>query len=233
MPRSDGMPYGRTIAIGDIHGCDVALESLVAALGLSGRDRLIMLGDAVDRGPGSRRVVEQLLSLREQCRLVPILGNHEQMLLDAVDGRIALPDWLIHGGAETLDSYGKGSALTAIPEEHIEFIRTWGDYYETETHFFAHGNYQHHVPLAQQPWEVMRWRSLSYYTPDPHVSGKIAVLGHTSNKQGQVVNLGHLVCIDTYCHGGGWLTAFDADRGRLWQVSKSGEVRESELPNAR
>ena len=64
----------------------------------------------------------------------------------------------------------------------------------------------------------------------PHCSGKTAVLGHTSNKQGQIVNLGHLVCIDTYCCGGYWLTAFDATTGRVWQANEAGEFRSGELP---
>ena len=227
------MAYGRTIAIGDIHGCGVALEALLAALELQAADTLVMLGDAIDRGSDSRGVLDQLLDIREHCKLVPILGNHEQMLLDSIDGVMPLQDWLIHGGAETLDSYGKGAALSELSADHVEFIRTWGDYYETATHFFAHGNYQYEKPLAEQFWEEMRWRSLKYFMPEPHISGKIAVLGHTSNKQGQTVNMGHLVCIDTYCHGGGWLTALDPDRSRLWQSNESGEVREGMLPLAR
>lgn len=227
------MTYGRTIAIGDIHGSTVALKILLAAISPTAQDTVVILGDAIDRGPDSRGVIEQLLALRQQCQLVPLLGNHEQMLLDAVDGRIPLQDWLVHGGAETLDSYGKDAALPEIPKEHIEFIRTWVDYYETATHFFAHGNYQYQKPLPKQTWEEMRWRSLRNFFPEPHISGKIAVLGHTSNKQGEVVNQGHLVCLDTYCHGGGWLTALDPDRSRLWQTNEIGEICEGQLPVAR
>jgi serine/threonine protein phosphatase 1 len=227
------MPQGRTIAVGDIHGCSIASRNLIAMLELSADDTLVMLGDAIDRGTDSKGVIEQLLTLKEQCQLVPILGNHEQMLLDAVDNRMPLQDWLIHGGAETLDSYSKDAALNAIPEEHLDFIRSWGDYYETASHFFAHGNYLPRRPLDGQPWETMRWRSLKYFLPKPHVSGKTAVVGHTSNKQGKTVNLGHLVCIDTFCHGGGWLTAYEPDSGRLWQSSEAGEVQEGELPLAR
>ena len=227
------MPQGRTIAISDIHGCGIALRNMLGMLDLGSKDTLVMLGDAIDRGSDSRGVIEQLLSLRKQCCLVPILGNHEQMLLDAVDNRMPLPDWLIHGGAETLDSYSKDAALNAIPEKHLKFIRSWGDYHETDSHFFAHGNYAHRKPLKKQPWEKMRWRSLKYFLPQPHVSGKTAVVGHTSNKQGKVVNWGHIVCIDTFCHGGGWLTAFEPDSGHLWQASEYGEVQEGTLPDPR
>jgi serine/threonine protein phosphatase 1 len=220
----------RTLAIGDIHGCNTALATLLEGLELTADDAVVMLGDAVDRGPDSRDVVGQLMALRERCQVVCILGNHEQMLLDALDGRMPLQEWLVHGGAQTLDSYGQGAGLNALDPTHIEFIRTWGDVHETESHFFAHGNYLATRPLNRQPWRDLRWQSLKWHTPAAHVSGKTAVLGHTSNKQGEILNLGHLVCIDTYCHGGKWLTALDAASGRVWQANEFRELRTAELP---
>ncbi|MCG8451282.1 MAG: serine/threonine protein phosphatase [Pirellulales bacterium] len=219
------MPDGRTIAIGDIHGCATALQTLFDALELTADDTLVALGDAIDRGPDSRGVIEQLLAIRERCRLAPLFGNHEQMMLDAANNRVPLQDWLFHGGAETLDSYGKNAGLSAVPEEHLEFIGCWGDYYETESHFFAHGNYQANLPLAEQPWEIMRWRSLKFSMPAAHQSGKIAILGHTASKQGKILDKGHLICIDTYCHGGKWLTALEPATGQVWQTNQEGELR--------
>ena len=61
------------------------------------------------------------------------------------------------------------------------------------------------------------------------MSGKTAVVGHTSQKTGEVLDVGHLICIDTYCYGGGWLTAFDATDGRYWQVDREGESRTKPL----
>jgi serine/threonine protein phosphatase 1 len=220
----------RVLAIGDIHGCATALAALVDGLKARADDVVVMLGDAIDRGPDSRGVLEQLLALRERCQLISIVGNHEQMMLEALDGAIPVQDWLYHGGAETLDSYGAPAGVNAIDPAHVEFIRTWGDLYQTDSHFFAHGNYIASRPLDRQPWVDLRWQSLHWHTPAPHVSGKTAVLGHTSNKQGQVVNLGHLVCIDTYCCGGYWLTAFDTTTGQIWQANESGEFRKGELP---
>lgn len=221
---------GRTIAIGDIHGCATALRQLLTELALTAADTLVMLGDAIDRGPDSCDVLDQLREVSSYCHFVPILGNHEQMLLDSIRGKIALHDWLMHGGAETLDSYGSGAALTEMPQTHLDFVRSWCDYHETKHHFFAHGNYLPKKKLSKQPWEEMRWRSLKHFLPTPHVSGKIAVLGHTANKRGKVVNHGHIVCIDTYCHGGGWLTALEPETGHVWQSNESGKSRESELP---
>lgn len=217
--------------MGDIHGCGKALETLLDQLSLGVADALVMLGDAIDRGPDSRGVIERLMRLRDQCQLVPILGNHEQMLLDSIDGLMPVQDWLIHGGTETLQSYSPQGSLDSVPVEHIEFLRSWGNYHETAGYFFAHGNYVPSLPLEKQPWETTRWESLKARMPKLHCSGKTAVVGHTSNKQGEVFNAGHLVCIDTYCHGGFWLTALEPETGHLWQANELGEVQERELPS--
>jgi serine/threonine protein phosphatase 1 len=224
------MTTPRTIAIGDIHGCHVPFQDLLNGLDVQPDDTIVFLGDAVDRGPDSRGVIDTLLELKDRCQLVPILGNHEEMLLAAVDGKIPLQDWLIHGGTETLDSYGSGRVPSQLPAEHVDYLRTWTDYYETPSHFFAHGNYLASKPLDKQPWHETRWESLRNFLPKMHCSGKTAVLGHTSNKAGEILNLGYLVCIDTYCHGGGWLTAFEPETGKIWQTNIQGEFREAKLP---
>ncbi len=227
------MTQPRTIAIGDIHGCYKALDKLLSMIELQAEDRFVVLGDVADRGPQSRTVIERLLALREECQLLPILGNHEQMLLDAVDGRMTLQDWLTYGGGETLDSYGKGSGLSILPQEHLDFLRSWPDYHETSGFFFAHGNYLADVKLSDQPWQWLRWESLRDLLPKCHVSGKTAILGHTSDKQAEILNLGYLVCIDTYCHGGGWLTALEPETGKVWQANQHGACREGQLPPPR
>ncbi len=85
-------------------------------------------------------------------------------------------------------------------------------------------DYEPHLPLHQQNWNALRWASLP---PNPvrHCSGKVAVLGHTPQKNGDILDLGCLKCIDTFCHGGGWLTALDGNTGRLWQANQAGELR--------
>ena len=77
----------RTIAIGDIHGCSTAQAKLIELIDPQPDDVLVPLGDFVDRGIDSKGVIEQLISLADRCRLVPILGNHEEMMLGAREGR--------------------------------------------------------------------------------------------------------------------------------------------------
>ena len=56
-------------------------------------------------------------------------------------------------------------------------------------------------------------------------SGKTVVVGHTSQKTGEVLDLGHLKCIDTFCYGGGWLTAQEVRSEEVWQADREGELR--------
>ena len=71
----------RTIAIGDIHGCSQAFNSILTAIDPQAEDTIITLGDYVDRGMDSKGVLDMLISLSKRCNLVPILGNHDEMML--------------------------------------------------------------------------------------------------------------------------------------------------------
>jgi len=214
---------GRTLVIGDIHGCLVALKTLLAELDIQKEDTLILLGDYVDRGPDSAGVIERLIQLKEECSLYPILGNHDELMLDVIDEKTwNLGKWLMYGGQQTLHSYGVDSAAK-IPKSHSDFLRTCVTYCESEKHFFVHANYQETKPLDKMPPEVLRWESLNDRTPGPHVSGKTAVMGHTAQKNGEILYQGYLLCLDTYCYGSGSLTAFNIDNGEFWKTDKNGE----------
>jgi len=216
----------RTIAIGDIHGHLAALDGLLAAVEPAPDDTLVALGDYVDRGPNSRGVIDRLIELAARCRLVPLLGNHDLMMLEIRgDGQLdLLDDWLLFGGAATVASYG-GEPPGDVPGEHLDFLRGCRLFHETERHLFIHGNYDPDRPLAEQSTDELLWPSLRAKVPRPHRSGKTAIVGHTAQKTGEVLDLGHLKCIDTYIYGNGYLTALDVDSGRLWQVDAQGRLR--------
>jgi serine/threonine protein phosphatase 1 len=215
----------RIIAIGDIHGCSAALKCLLDAISPTADDTIISLGDVVDRGPDSKAAVDLLLELRNQCDLALVQGNHEEMLLRVVKQATPPQEWLKHGGVSTLDSYGFAGDLTVIPQEHIDFFESALPYFETDDHFFTHGNYEPDVDFDEQNPTILRWRSLIESTPGPHKSGKKAVVGHTPDKSGEIFDIGYLVCIDTYCYGGAWLTALDVTNGTAWQANEEGELR--------
>jgi serine/threonine protein phosphatase 1 len=215
---------GRTIAIGDVHGCRLALEAVLDALQPQAEDLVVALGDYIDRGSDSRGVVDRLLRLRSECRLVTLLGNHEVMLLEAVDSLPAFENWQRYGGKQMLQSYG--GRMEDIPPEHWDFFRGLDLFYETEKHFFIHANYDADLPLNKQPEYLALWEHCNPNLPRPHLSGKTAIMGHTAQRSGEIFDRGHLVCIDTYCHGGGWLTALEVNTRECWQADREGRLRE-------
>ncbi len=223
---------GRTIAIGDIHGCCLALEAVLGAISPRRDDLIVTLGDYVDRGLDSRGVLERLIHLGTECRLVPILGNHDEMFLQAIRGE-HLSAFLKMGGRTTLESYSISLPpdLSRIPTSHVEFLEGCVNHFETETHIFLHACYLPHLGLPDQPRLVTRWESLRNGVPEPHASGKTVIVGHTSQKEGELLDAGHIKCIDTYCYGGGWLTALEVDSGRIWQANALGELRIATQPD--
>jgi serine/threonine protein phosphatase 1 len=223
------MTEGRIIAIGDVHGCSAALAALVRAIDPTALDTLVFLGDYIDRGPDSRGVLEQVIALGQRCTVVPLLGNHEEMVLAALEGQSELDFWMKFGGVEALASYGYGGGRGIrpgglrgiLPAEHLEFMKGCRDYFETVRHIFVHAYYEPDRPLHEQPWSALRWASLPP-VPKPHCSGKVAIVGHTPQKSGEVLDLGYLKCIDTFCHGGGSPTALEVVSGKVWQSVSSG-----------
>ncbi|MGB7346126.1 MAG: metallophosphoesterase family protein [Pirellulaceae bacterium] len=215
----------RLIAIGDIHGCQVALAALLDVIKPTKRDVVVTLGDYVDRGQDSRGVIDTLIELRNRTQLIPLLGNHEEMMLQVLQQGASHHEWLKHGGVDTLDSYGFDGDLDFLPVEHEEFFESLGDYFVADDFFFTHAAYDPDSPFEHQPVDLLRWYPLSDGIPARHVSGKTAIVGHTANRDGEILDVGHLICLDTYCYGGGWLTAMDVKSRQLWQVSAEGNLR--------
>ena len=114
--------------------------------------------------------------------------------------------------------------MDAIPDDHYAFLRTCLDYYETDTLIFIHANYFPDVPMDEQHVGMMRWESIRGMTPGPHESGKTVIVGHSSQKSGEILDLGHVKCIDTYCYGGGYDTS-DVQTEEVWQADREGKMR--------
>ena len=144
---------GRLLAVGDIHGYYDKLEALMNEVRPTAVDKVIFLGDYIDRGPDSCKVLQYLMDFKKRfpgTDTVFLRGNHEQMLLDALaESRDMGPSfsrlrdisakakadldsdawWIFtaNGGRKTLESYGAstGSAgnCTAIPDEHVDFLQ--------------------------------------------------------------------------------------------------------------
>jgi serine/threonine protein phosphatase 1 len=219
----------RTLAIGDVHGCSGALRALLNAVQLTDDDLIITLGDYVDRGPDSYGVIDQLLHLRRTGRLIALRGNHEEMMLRARESEERLHDWLDCGGKKTLASYsplGDAGKLVDVPDEHWDFLENvCTDWHETATHIFVHANVCPTLPMDEQLTLMLHWGVLDRSRSEPHYSGKVMVCGHTQQRSGLPLNLGHAVCIDTWAYGEGWLTCLDVYSGRVWQANRAERVR--------
>lgn len=213
---------GRILAIGDIHGCDVALETLLNAIGLTPDDTVVVLGDLIDRGPNSRGVIDRLIQLSHTVKLIGICGNHDEMLLHSLERGTAGLLWTGVGATATLNSYG--GDLSSIPNEHIEFLKSLRNYWETETHIFVHGNVEPDLLMAQQSVAWMRWSKLNG-DEVRHGSGKTVICGHTSLASGVPAVCDGFVCIDTRAYGGLWLTCLDVENELVWQSAQTGELR--------
>lgn len=219
---------GKLFAIGDIHGCSRALESLIGAIDPGPDDTIVTLGDYVDWGPDSRAVVQQLIELSRHCKLIPILGNHEEMLLQALESDSALRSWLDVGGEQTLLSYPY-DGVNIIDPAHVGFFRGCLDFYETDEFIFTHANYDPDLHMSRQPSIRLRWEFVDPGKQRPHVSGKTIISGHTPQENGRVLDLGFLRCIDTDCSRGNWLTAFEVRGGQIYQASQEGVVRRDRI----
>ncbi|PQO46411.1 metallophosphoesterase family protein [Blastopirellula marina] len=224
----------RTLAIGDIHGCLTALDTLLDMVAPTDNDRIVTLGDYVDRGPDSRGVIDRVLDLRTKYETIHLMGNHEIMMIEARDDAMAFGSWMQYGGEETLLSYeAPWDKLTReqfdrIASEHWEFLtEKCLPYYETDTHIFVHANVLPDLPLDEQEDETLFWDKFA--NNGPHQSGKTVICGHTSQKSGWPLNVGHSICIDTWVYSEGWLTCLDVDRGDFWQANEKGQRRSGVL----
>lgn len=220
----------KTLAIGDIHGCLHALETLAAFVPFQEAQRVVALGDYVDRGPDSRGVLEWLIEFSLSGRLVPLHGNHELMMLRAPGHTLTRNTWLAAGGFETLASYAPSArypGLDLVPDAHWEFLKGCVPYHETDTHIFVHASVNPHLSLAEQSEYTLCWSRFS--DGPPHLTAKHVICGHTAQLDGEPKAHRHSTCIDTHVYGGGWLTALEAETGRYWQANERGETRKGQF----
>lgn len=223
---------GRTFAIGDIHGHLDALTALVDSLDLQPEDRLVFLGDFVDKGPDSKGVLDYLIELGEKHDCVFIRGNHEEWMLYGLDAPKDQAErekleffWVKHGGGKTLSSYGAEDCdafRARIPDSHREFLNNTVPAYETDSHVFVHAGWDSDKKFDEQERRTLRYRFLSEAAPDP-AFGKEVICGHSAMQNGHPAAKGNITCIDTIENG--WLTAYDITNGVFHQADKQGLTR--------
>jgi serine/threonine protein phosphatase 1 len=223
----------RLLAVGDVHGCSLHLDALLAAVRPTAADRIIFLGDLVDRGPDTRGVLGRVLALKAELDVTCLRGNHELLMARARTDPDVRREWLSVGGAETLASYspvpGRIPDLTAVPEAHWAFVEDGCvNYVETDSAILVHAGLDPDLPPDDQFDSLLFWEFLT--GPIRHESGKTVICGHTSQKSGMIWDMGPTICIDTAAYKGGKLTCLDVTTWHYWQADLFGRVTEGDLP---
>lgn len=207
------LPSGRLLAFGDIHGCRTQLRDLWAQVAPTADDRLVFLGDYIDRGPDSAGVIDDLLQLRQQFpHSVFLRGNHEVMLCDALAGRDPAI-FLANGGDRTIASYEVRGSWPP-PAAHREFFESLSAIYTTGQFVFVHAGLRPGVPLAEQQAADLFWIRADFLD-SADSWGKIVVFGHTPWPE--PLFEAERIGLDTGCVYGGRLTCCDVLTRRVWQ----------------
>ncbi|MBW2614980.1 MAG: serine/threonine protein phosphatase [Deltaproteobacteria bacterium] len=176
------MKSQKIFVIGDIHGCLDMLKRLMDKIDWGpGKDRLIFLGDYIDRGEDPKGVVDFILSLmRYSTEIECLIGNHEAMLLDYLTGRDK-GLFLLNGGWSTMASYKADKpegGNTLVPPDHMAFYHSLKTYIELEDYYIVHAGFRPNVELERQSVEDMVWiRDPFIYSN--HDFGKNVIFGHT------------------------------------------------------
>jgi serine/threonine protein phosphatase 1 len=187
-------------AIGDVHGHFVKLQNLMErcrayAAAESQPARFVLLGDYIDRGPDSGRVLEYLASRPPD--VLAVMGNHEDMLLQSLDDTDAADRWFRNGGLATLDSYAV-LAASEIPAAHVDLIRSLPVFIDDGLRLFVHAGIDPANPNGRDPHILMWTRK---HPPENAHLPRFIVHGHTPTASHRPELLANRLNLDT---GAGW-----------------------------
>jgi len=213
-------------AIGDVHGRHDLLDLALGLIERHGRGlntRIILLGDLVDRGPDSRKVVERAMELDREEAAVCLKGNHEAMMLDGL-ARWPGPEfinWQAQGGRQTLASYGahdiNANPRGHVPQRHRRWLAERPATVRDNYRIYVHAGMAPGVALADQRQKDCLWIRETFLRAPPESFEAHVVHGHTPLWEGkpdlgQAELLAHRTNLDTGAVATGILTigVFDA-----------------------
>ena len=175
------MENEKVFIIGDIHGCLDMLKSMMDVIPWRPeKDRLIFLGDYIDRGKDPKGVVDFVLGLNSLSSLVEcLIGNHEVMFLDYLSKKHR-ELFLANGGWNTLESYMTESSKEGflIPPRHMAFYKSLKTYIELEDFYIVHAGFRPFLDIKKQSLEDMTWIREPFIHSDFDF-GKSVIFGHT------------------------------------------------------
>lgn len=232
----------KIFAIGDIHGCHSRLVSLLDRIPCDkDHDSLVFIGDYINRGPDSRKVLDTLLKVQETyAHPVFLKGNHEQILLEyAATGDVETLRILRTMGVEsTVASYGATVRqlrdLTFLPPEHLIFLENLQFSYISGKYLFTHADINEEMialeksdvgisPVEQHKEtgllssrRLSREHPASTGNPAENFAGYIIVFGHSPFETPLVLH--DRICIDTGAVYGNVLTAVELPDLRFYHA---------------
>ncbi len=174
--------------IGDIHGCPKTTKKLIEDKISPGKDdRIVFVGDYIDRGSNSKGVVDYIIELKDRsnAEIITLRGNHEQMLLNAISNNAEFDLWLINHGDTTLRDYGIDThgktpkqILNELPEAHLEFYRNTRLYFQAEGYIAVHAGFNFDRDDFKSDEFAMVWTR--EWNPDmDRTKGRPVIHGHT------------------------------------------------------
>lgn len=223
----------RIYAIGDIHGCLDLLDEVIARIDADMAERpasnatRVFLGDYVDRGPDSKRVLDRLISCCVAQPTVCLMGNHEVFLGDFLENPDVLSVWRRYGGLETLRSYGltptrktdvkEQRKLAAdlnrlLPDSHRDFLSSLKQYFICGDYFLVHAGVRPGISLTEQSEDDLLWIREDFLLCEDDF-GKVVVHGHTPVLEPEVRS--NRINIDTGAYATGRLTCLVLERDEV------------------
>jgi serine/threonine protein phosphatase 1 len=177
-----------TYAVPDLHGrfdllCEALERILTHTAGQTGT--MVMLGDYVDKGPDSKRVIDRLLSgVGGGWKLFPLKGNHDAMMVEALRDPAKLTVWFRKGGDDALRSYGGDTAQ--VPQAHIAWLDQLPLTHCDQYRLYVHAGVDATIALEQQPEETLL--NKRYPQGDPSGFGEFHVVhGHDNFPEGPLL----------------------------------------------
>jgi len=239
-------PLPTLYAVGDVHGrLDLyrELEARIAAHDVPGEKLIVLLGDIVDRGPDSAGMIDLLLAPPPAgLSRLTLAGNHEDMALRFLRAPDPKAEWLAHGGAETLASYGivhdldeaqslprKTLAMRVaaqVPQEHLDFLAALPLFLHAGPFFLCHAGIDPTHPLERQDRATLLW-SRRFFDPEgaPPLSlapGGFVVQGHMPIERPKLRDW--RINVDTGAYMTGRLSAVRLSEGHTPEFFSTGDA---------
>lgn len=232
----------KTFVIGDIHGrYDALIEVLTKSKFDYKKDKLIILGDVVDGGNNTKKVIDEILRIKNY---IFIVGNHDFWFLKFLNEGYSETLWLEQGGSETLRSYG-AKVLEAdyvsdmskidttelyVPITHQHFLNNYHKYHIQDDMLFVHGGYDDLEGIENTGMHTLIWdRTLHQKCRNGKILKpyKKVFIGHTATQiyrnNRKIENcmiplkFQNLIMMDTGAGWNGKLSIMNVDTEKYWQ----------------